>query len=234
MGRGRRHADNVAQPRSRVRLPKEVREALTPAVAHAWRQVAPILPEGMYLGGGTGTALRLHHRRSRDLDFFYHDSSADLDALEEQLNDLGAATTLRSPGTLRMMVGSAKVEFLHADETGRQHRLEAPEVIAGIPVAGLQDLMAMKLKVLAERGELRDYYDVMRIDLDGRVSLEDGIEHFLTRYGLDRASEALRHLIRSLGYLDDVEQDDEVPMSRSEIAQWWSRRQARLIRNLGP
>jgi hypothetical protein len=43
-------------------LPKEVRDALTPAVERAWRTIVPHLPPGVYLGGGTAAALRLHHR----------------------------------------------------------------------------------------------------------------------------------------------------------------------------
>jgi predicted nucleotidyltransferase component of viral defense system len=100
-------------------------------------------------------------------------------------------------------------------------------------VAGLKDLMAMKLKVLAERGELRDYYDVMRIEQDGGVSVEDGIAYYLERYGLDRASAALTHLIRALGHLGDVDDDEALPISKESLADWWSRRQAQLVANLG-
>lgn len=52
-------------------------------------------------------------------------------------------------------------------------------------------------------------------------------------YGIDRASDALPHLFRPLGYLDDADEDESLPMSKAELAQWWRRRQAELIRNLG-
>lgn len=235
MGRSKQ-GSSCGQPGATHRpvvLTKGEREALSPAVERAWRRIVPHLPPQLYLGGGTATALYLHHRVSHDLDFFYHEHSVDLDALERELTALGAAVTLRAPGTLRMQVGDAKVEFLHADEERPQHQIEPPKVLAGVPVAGIKDLMAMKLKVLAERGELRDYYDVMQIDEHGGASVEDGIAFFLERYGLDRASDALPHLIRSLGYLDDAEEDEEVPMSKADLAAWWRRRQAQLTRNLG-
>jgi predicted nucleotidyltransferase component of viral defense system len=218
--------------KSSPRLPKEVQDALSPAVERAWKQVAPYLPAQVYLGGGTAIAIYLHHRVSRDLDFFYHEDSLDLDALERELKSIGAAVTLRAPGTLRVQIGEAKVEFLHADEKAPQHQIEKPKEIGGVPLASLRDIMAMKLKVLAERGELRDYYDVMQIDERGGVSVEDGIALFLERYGLDAASEPLHHLIRSLGYLDDCEDDEEVPISKHELAAWWRKRQAEVIRNL--
>jgi hypothetical protein len=33
-----------------------------------------------------------------------------------------------------------------------------------------------------------------------------------------------------MGYLDDVAEDDSVPMPRWEIVAWWRSRQARLLR----
>jgi predicted nucleotidyltransferase component of viral defense system len=235
MGRGKQEPGGSGpEPRNRAaRLPKEVRDALTPAVARAWRLIAPHLPDGLYLAGGTATALRLHHRRSNDLDFFFHDNSVDLDTLEAALSKIGAAVDLRSPGTLRVYVGDTKIEFFHADEARQQHQLAAPSTIGDVPVADIRDLMAMKLKVLAERGELRDYYDVKEIEEREGVSIEDGIALFRERYRLDQASPAIRQLIMALGYLDDCDEDESLPMSKSELADWWRKRHARLIRNLG-
>lgn len=214
-------------------LPKEVRDALPADAARAWCKLASHLPEALYLAGGAAAALRLHHRVSQDLDFFYHRRAVDLAALERELATLGFAVTYRAPGTLRGLLGTTKVEFLHADEAGAQKRLEQPELVAGVRVAGFKDLMAMKLKVLAERGDLRDYYDVMRIDEQGGVSVEDGIALYLERYGLDRASDALGHLVRALGYLEDADEDESLSTSKAELTAWWRRRQAQVIRNLG-
>lgn len=234
MGGGKQEPE-VSEPQGRnrrARLSKEVRDALPPAVARTWRLIAPHLPVGVYLAGGTATALHLHHRRSNDLDFFFHDNAVDLDALETELSKLGAAVDLRSPGTLRVYVGKTKVEFFHADEAKQQHPLAPPWTIGDVQVADIRDLMAMKLKVLAERGELRDYYDVKEIEEREGVSLEDGIALFRERYGLDHASPAIRQLILALGYLDDCDEDESLPMGKSELADWWRRRHAKLIRNL--
>lgn len=209
------------------------RAALPTDVRRTWDALATVLPPDLYLGGGSALVLRLHHRTSQDLDFFFHASTVDLGALEAKLAPLGFAVTNRAPGTLQGVLEGTKLEFLHADETRPQHVQAAPEPLAGINVASLQDLMAMKLKVLAERGELRDYYDVMVIDQRGGVSVEDGIAHWLDRYGLDRASGELKHLVRSLGYLDDVEDDEAVPMTRDDLTEWWRRRQVEVILNLG-
>lgn len=215
------------------RLPHELRAALPADAARTWELLAARLPDALYLGGGAAAALRLRHRVSQDLDFLYHRGAVDLEELEEALSELGFAATDRAPGTLRGVLGATKVEFLHADQVSPQRLLEAPDTIGGLRVAGLKDLMAMKLKVLAERGELRDYYDVMRIEQDGGVPVEDGIAYYLERYGLDRASAALTHLIRALGHLADADDDEAVPMSKAALADWWARRQAQVVANLG-
>jgi Nucleotidyl transferase AbiEii toxin, Type IV TA system len=216
------------------RIAATLRGALPAATVRAWETLAPHLPRELYLGGGTAVAVHLHHRRSADLDFFYHHASVDLDELAARLGRLGAfATTHRAPGTLRGLFERTKVEFLHADEVCPQHLLEEPSVVAGLPIAGRRDLMAMKLKVIGDRGEQRDYFDVMSLDQERIVSLEDGVALFLARYDLDPADDALRHLVRALGYLDDVEEDQALPMSKRELAEWWQRRQVELIREMG-
>lgn len=222
-------------PRRRptARLPKEVRAALPREVASTWELIAPHLPPGLYLAGGTAAALHLGHRQSNDLDFFYHGGAVDLDALGQELTNLGAVVDLRSPGTLRVYFGSTKVEFFHADEAVPQHPIGQPVDIAHVPVIDLRDLMAMKLKVLADRGELRDYYDVKEIEERKGIAVEEGVALFAHRYGLDRSSMAVRQLILALGYLDDCEEDEAVPMSKQELAAWWKQRQRKLLRNLG-
>lgn len=234
MGRaqGSQSSDEGAARRRRRGLPTEVTDAIPTDVQKAWVTIAALLPDGAYLAGGTAAALRLHHRQSQDLDFFYHDDALDLDALADSLIGAGAAITERAPGTLKVLIGQTKVEFLHADQARPQRRLAQPEIVAGLPVASAKDLMAMKLKVLAERGELRDYYDVKELDDQSVVRLEEGIQHWMARYDVDRTSNALQRLIVSLGYLDDVEDDAAVPMSKSDLAAWWKARQARLLKTL--
>lgn len=178
-------------------------------------------------------AVHLQHRVSRDLDFFYHSAAVDLEDLSRRISAAGQfAVTLEGEGTLRGLLGETKLEFLHADEVAPQRRLEASRSIAGIRVAGLKDLLAMKLKVIRERGEMRDYFDVKAIDESGPFSVEEGIGFWFERYGFSPQSEYLQTLITSLGYLDDVEPDESLPIDLDELAKWWRRRQKVVIRNL--
>jgi predicted nucleotidyltransferase component of viral defense system len=217
-----------------IELPAELRKILPADTQKAWISLVPVLPPALYLGGGTAVAVHLKHRRSRDLDFFFHRDAVDLERLARQLDEVGPfAVTEASPGTLRGLLGATKLEFLHADQVSPQKLLEEPGVVAGLRVAGLKDLLAMKLKVLGERGEMRDYFDVKAIDEQSPLSVEDGIALFLARYRLDPSSGALKSLIRAMGYLDDVEEDASLPATKRELAAWWGRRQATLIAALG-
>jgi len=224
----------IGKPPRAEPVPSELRATLAAGTAEAWGALAPHLPPSLYLAGGTAVAVHLHHRKSADLDFFYHHSSVDLDRLAEHLRRLGAfAVTGRAPGTLRGLFAGTKVEFLHADEVRPQVLLREPIEIAGLRVAALEDLMAMKLKVIGDRGEARDYFDAMTIDEHGRVTLEDGIALYLERYKLTPSSDALSRLVAALGYLDDVEQDDALPIDLEHLTRWWRTRQPRLVRELG-
>jgi hypothetical protein len=173
-------------------------------------------------------AAHLGHRESRDLDFFFHEE-VDLDELRNEIAELGPfAVTQRTAGTLKGLFGATKLEVF--DATGLRLLAEARR-IAGLRVAALQDLMAMKLKVMAERGEMRDYFDVRSIDERGGVSVEEGVELFMLRYGIGPADEAVAHLFRAMGDLSDVEEDESLPTARVDLEAWWSRRQVAALRN---
>lgn len=210
------------------RLPDRIRRILPADTAATWLTLAPELPGALYLGGGTAVAVHLGHRESRDLDFFFH-SAVDLAQLKRTIGARGPfAVTYESPGTLKGLFGATKIEIFDASEL---RQLVKPTRVAGLAVAGLQDLMAMKIKVLAERGEMRDYLDVKAIDEHGAVSVEEGVDLYMERYGISPSSESLPHLYRAMGDLSDVEVDDLLPVDLAELQRWWSRRQVEAIRN---
>jgi hypothetical protein len=223
----------AAQTRRSAPLPEALLTVLAPGTARAWRALAPVLPKELYLGGGTAVAVYLHHRESRDLDFFFHGGAVDLQAVAKKLSNARRfAVTHEGAGTLRGLFGDTNVEFFHADEGRPQHLLEEPETVGALRVAGLKDLMAMKLGAIGGRGEMRDYFDIKTIEEQAGLTVEDGIALFLERYDLSAGSEALRHIVGALGFLDDLEEDDALPIGKDELTDWWKKRQARLVRHL--
>jgi len=215
-------------------LPDEVRRALPDGAGDTWEAIAPGLPRELYLGGGTALAVHLAHRVSRDLDFFYHEHAVDLDALAEMLATTGPfVVTHAEAGTLNGLFSHTKLQFLHADEVEPQRRLESTRTVGGIAVAGIGDILAMKLKVLVDRGELRDYFDLMAIERETGRTVEEGLGLFLARYGRPAEPFAIEPVVRALGYLGDVDEDGLLPIGKAEIEAYWRRRQPEIVRNVG-
>jgi hypothetical protein len=211
-----------------------VRKILPPDTAVAWDAIAPLAPPGAYLAGGTAIAVHLGHRISRDLDFFFHHGSVDLDALARSLSAAGPfAVTERAPGTLNGVFSATKVQFLHTDEGRPQHLLQPPEEVDGLRVAQLSDLMAMKLKVVGDRGELRDYFDLMVIEQRTGRMADEGLALFIERFQPEYPQQAIDHILLGLGYFDDVDPDDALPVPRAQIVDYWTRRQPEIIATRG-
>jgi Nucleotidyl transferase AbiEii toxin, Type IV TA system len=215
------------------KLPRDLRKVLPANTAQAWEELAPILPEALYLGGGTAVAVHLHHRESRDLDFFYHADAVDLEALKLLLDGTGKfALTGEAPGALRGLYGGTKLEFFRADTTRPHTQINDPTEVAGLRIASLPDLAAMKLKVIGDRGELRDYFDLKLIEEQGRVTVEEAFGYLLQRFNVTREHESIKHIVLGLGFLGDVDEDVMLPMTKAELEAWWKLRQAQLVRNL--
>lgn len=106
--------------------------------------------------------------------------------------------------------------------------------VAGIDVADLSDLLATKLKVIGDRGELRDYYDIEVIEERTTLTVEQGIALYVARYRPDPPEPSVAHIVRALGYLDDVADDPALPVPRARIVDYWSRRQGEVAAALDP
>jgi Nucleotidyl transferase AbiEii toxin, Type IV TA system len=212
-----------------VTLPGELRRILPAETAEAWELVAPIIPPDCSLAGGTALAVHLGHRESRDLDFFFADGDLDLDALERSLRAQGElAVTRRAAGTLNCQLGGAKLQFLHDGCPN----IDAPLIVRGIPVLGISDLFAMKVNTIGGRGELRDYFDLQQIELLTGRRFEEGLGLYQTRYGVSPADASIPHIVQSLGYLDDVDDDHMLPTTKAQIEAYWRRRQPQVLRSL--
>ena len=205
------------------------------ATRAVWPIVAACAPPGGILMGGTALALHLRHRSSRDLDVFSADPF-DHDEIEARLRASGTDYRRRSSGDISLdcVVGNVLIQFVHAPD---QRTLAAPSELEGMPVASIADLFATKLKAVGGRAELRDYFDVMCIEQAGELCVADGIQLYLTRFGLTAEHASVRHIVASLGYLDDVEDDPYLRQSAGSdvcerVAAYWRQRQPRLIEEL--
>ena len=209
---------------------RDVPDGVLPqAAAHAWPKVVAVLPPGAYLVGGTALAVRLAHRQSRDLDVFVP-ARFDTDRLRQALERAGVlvVTQQDADSTLNAVLDGAGVQFLAA--LG-QPNLDASDVFDGMPVAGIRDLLATKLKVICDRGELRDYHDVMAIEQRTGHTIELGLGYYAERYAVGAHHTSLTHVVRAMVAFDDVA-DDPAIRDRADVERFFRGRHPAVVASL--
>ena len=212
-----------------IDMPAHLKAVLPLATREVWQALVGNLPSGSYLVGGTGMAAHLGHRVSRDLDFFVADPF-EPEELARSLDEIGQfASTQIAAGTLNGYLGETRIQFLDAHD---QHPVDPITEIAGVPVAGLRDLLATKLKVIGDRGELRDYFDLLVLERDAGQRVEAGLALVIERYRPATPEAVVLHIVRALGYLQDVADDPALPVNRAEIETYWAERQLDIVRSL--
>lgn len=172
------------------------------------RRVWPLLAEAVrdldgYLVGGTALAVHLRHRSSFDLDYMVHQpfSGAELfKALGDRANHAtcSRAEFNRMHGVLDGVSVEVFVAPARGEHPGHVEPVAPPGVVAGLRVASLADLLAMKLDVVMYRPKLRDYMDLAAIDISGALRLEDGIGLHMRRYGTEPQSSFLDRIVDRL------------------------------------
>jgi hypothetical protein len=169
------------------------------------------LTEDWVLAGGTGLALQLGHRLSRDLDFF-RAGPFDTEELASALARVERVSVQgRSPGTLHVALGGVRVS-LTAQRPFLFPGIEYP----GLAVADPRDIAVMKVVAIGGRGSRRDFVDLYFFLRSGG-SLEFIFRLIRRRCrGLDFNE---YHLMRSLVFFDEAETE---PMPRMLRRVSWS------------
>ena len=142
---------------------------------------------GFYLGGGTALALQLGHRRSVDFDWFREKPLADPLRLASEITAAG----------IRFKPSRTEAGTLHGVSVARPRVAAAP---LG-PLASLEDLAAMKLAAVAQRGSRKDFVDVFA--LGQRFRLEQMLSFYREKYGLSDCG----HVLVALSYFDGADRE---------------------------
>lgn len=210
-------------------LPEWLTAVLPVDTARMWLLVRDVVPPQGYLIGGTAIAAHLQHRLSRDLDFCF-EGPVDLDALVAGLGRLAPVrVTNRRELGLDLLMSQTKVQLLRP--VGH-HRVEPTTPVEGLRVAGLGDLLAMKLQVVVDRPELRDYFDLLCLETRAHRFAEEGLALFVERFRPDVPEQAVATIVRYLADLSDVPDDPTLPLARADIVDYWRRRVPEIVRNL--
>jgi predicted nucleotidyltransferase component of viral defense system len=190
-----------------IELPTPRWEALTPVTQQAFHKIAGMeFINSFYLAGGTGLALHLGHRFSVDLDFFSsHEGAVGADqraVLRETFEDATFVVTWRGVG----------LSFF------RLHLyplVQATWLVAGVPLASLEEIGAMKLAAIIDRGTRRDLVDLYFILQ--RVPIENLFQVAAVKYA--RVRTFAISATRALVYFEDAE---ALPMPRMIDRTPWS------------
>lgn len=153
------------------------------------------------LGGGTSLALRFAHRSSIDIDLFTlqgFDSQACLEKVSSTFP--GSDCLNRTKGSLCLSIQGVKIDILHHDYP----LIGIVENIERIRLLSVEDVVAMKINAVTNRGSKKDFIDLLALHENG-VSLELALDLFARKYG--PAGKFLA--IRSLSWFDDAEEEPD-------------------------
>ena len=210
-------------------LPDELVKQMPSGTGETWLKIAPLLPASAYLSGGTALTVHLLHRVSRDLDIFL-ERPENLQTLWIQFQNVGnARATQHDDSTINCVIDGTKVQVTKAATL----KIVSPFItIGGMRVASVNDIMAMKLKIIVDRGELRDYFDIMKIEEDRRIMVEIGLAFAVEKYSPTQPDRFIKLIVMALGSLNDVEDDPALPVSKEVIVDYWMKRQRLLMKHI--
>lgn len=155
---------------------------------------------GFYLAGGTAIALYLGHRRSIDFDWFTSDAYDDPHRMIRLLSAEGLNLTSAqvSRGTLLGTVNNVKVSFFRYDYPLLAELTHWEEY--GIDIASLDDIAAMKLAAIAQRGSRKDFVDIYALATKHKP-ISEMLALYCSKYSMPDAMQ----VIYGLAYFDDAE-----------------------------
>lgn len=159
---------------------------------------------GFYLAGGTAVALHLGHRRSVDLDWFTGSDFRNPRRLAADVQEAAADFAIEdlARGTLHGFTHGVKVSFFEYKYPMLAEPRKWPEFDCRL--AGPEDLACMKLSAISSRGERKDFIDVYALGQEG-FSLDDMLTWYRSKFP---DTQNVVHVLKSLTYFDDAEQDD--------------------------
>ena len=192
---------------------------LAEAQRKLWVKIAGVKSiDNFYLAGGTAIALHLGHRESIDFDFFTNKNCVN-DKLLQSLEKLGKLKVDEfDQTTLLGWLDKVKLSFFRY----RHSCLSEPIEYKGIKVASLEDLVAMKVIAISQRGTKKDFIDLHAIIKSG-WNFEAIFSAIERKY--QRAEYNKMHLLKSFTYFDDAE-DELMPKMLGSMS--WEQVKAEL------
>lgn len=200
-------------------------ESLTPATQDAFRLISKLeLTHDFYLAGGTGLALHFGHPFSVDLDFFSDDANAvspdQRSTLRAVLDDPTLEITYDKDSTFVVTWRGVGISFFRLN---LYPLVEQTFLLDNVRLASIEEIGAMKLAAIINRGTRKDMVDLYFILQ--QVSLDSLFKVAAVKYAKVRSFPV--SAARALSYFDDAE---SVPMPKMIDKTSWSKMK-RLLEN---
>ncbi|MBN1647633.1 MAG: nucleotidyl transferase AbiEii/AbiGii toxin family protein [Spirochaetales bacterium] len=153
------------------------------------------------LGGGTSLALQFGHRKSLDIDLFSVKPFQSLVIQNELATTLPELQILnRTAGSLCLAGNKVKLDILHHPYP----LIQKSSCTFHFPLVSLEDMAAMKINAVTNRGSKKDFSDILLLHEQG-IPVKKALGLFCIKYG-----EAGRfNAVRSLNWFDDTEDEPD-------------------------
>ncbi|TSC53277.1 MAG: hypothetical protein LiPW39_362 [Parcubacteria group bacterium LiPW_39] len=166
---------------------------------------------GFYMAGGTALALQIGHRTSLDFDFYTNKSFDSAKLYQELRKRFGKVIFLqKAEDTLIVKLDEVAVSFFYYPYPIVFLSAE----IEGVPIASKQDIAAMKIIAISDRGTKRDFIDVYFLLKE--FSLEEIFEFVKKKYPEFNIYVGLR----GLTYFADAEKKQQRKLYLFKSVSW--------------
>ena len=190
------------------------------------------------LVGGTAVTVHLKHRISEDIDIL---APSPLDAtgvrslLESEAEVSFAVIGLSSHEVHALVDGVSVHVFEDPNADSRTEdvaTLQEGPIIDAMPVASLEDLLALKLDLIRWRSTLRDLIDLAAIDQLSSHPLEDGLAYWQQKFGLQWDNAALDQMVFRLRFPSARDADPLFDDSRDQVVSYLKSRSLQVEESL--
>lgn len=159
-----------------------------------------------YLAGGTALSLQIKLRKSYDFDFFteeHFNENVLYDSIRSLFPNSVEVITLNK-GTCNLFVDGIRVSFLEYPYSMINPHVSGSE-IKNLYLASTDDIAAMKMAAIGDRGAKKDFFDLYQIFLKTEITSDQIINFLKKKYG---ENFNFSYMLMGLDYFDDAE--DEV------------------------
>ena len=153
--------------------------------------------DSFYLVGGTALALQFGHRMSIDIDLFTLDDFDNNNLIEILSKSFDVSIEFENRNMVITYINNIKVDFV---KMGYPILFE-PLLIENIRMLDIRDIVAMKLKAIAQRGSKKDFFDIYFFLQ--QMKMESMLQLFKRKF----EQHELFYIVKSLTYFNDAEND---------------------------